>query len=56
MISKPIPPLSGLTGLITTTGCTTVGVANILLLVLISTNTKLWGFYLKSRKVVGYAL
>ncbi len=54
MISKPIPPLNGLNGLVMAIGCTTDGVAGILLLVPISTYTKLWGSYLKSRKVVWY--
>jgi hypothetical protein len=52
MISKHVPPLSGLTSLITTTGCSTVGVDNVLLLILISTYKKLRGSYLKSRKAV----
>jgi len=54
-IFKPIPPLSGLTSLVTTTSCTIVGVVGVLLLFLISTNTKLWGLYLKLGKVGGYA-
>ncbi len=41
MISKPIPPLNGLNGLVMAIGCTTDGVAGILLLVPISTYTKL---------------
>ncbi len=45
MISKLVPPFSGLTGLVTS--CTINGVAIILLLVPISTNTKLGGSYLK---------
>jgi hypothetical protein len=36
MISKPVPPFSGLTGLVK--GCTIDGVARTLLLVPISTN------------------
>jgi hypothetical protein len=52
MISKHVPPLSGLTSLITTTCCTTVGVVSVVLLVLISTYMKLGGLYLKSRKAV----
>jgi hypothetical protein len=44
MIFKHVPPLSGLIGL--------DGVARILLLVPISTYTKLEGSYLKSRKAV----
>jgi hypothetical protein len=39
MVSKPIPPLSGLTGLVMAIGCTTDGIARILLLVPISINT-----------------
>jgi hypothetical protein len=39
MIFKHVPPLSGLTGLVTS--CTIDGVAGTLLLVPISTNTKL---------------
>jgi len=42
MISKPIPPLNGLTSLVTS--CTIDGIVGILLLDLISTNTKLRGF------------
>jgi hypothetical protein len=49
MISKHVPPLSGLIGLITS--YRTVGVARVLLLVLVSTYTKLRGLYLKSRRV-----
>jgi hypothetical protein len=55
MISKLVPPLSGITGLIMATCCTINGVASVLLLVPISKNTKLGGSYLKSRKVVQYA-
>jgi hypothetical protein len=55
MISKPFPPLSGLTSLVVAKGCTINGVVGVLLLVLISTNMKLGGSYLKSRKVVRYA-
>jgi hypothetical protein len=50
MILKPVPPLSGLIGLVI--GYTTNGIAGTLLLILISTNTKFGGSYLKSRKVV----
>ncbi len=50
MISKPIPPLSGLTSLITS--YTTYGVIGTLLLVPISIDTKLKGSYLKSWKAV----
>jgi hypothetical protein len=50
MISKHVPPLSGLSGLII--GYTTNGIVGTLLLVPISTYTKLEGSYLKSRKVV----
>ncbi len=55
MISKLLPPLRGLIGLVMPTSCTIDGVARTLLLVLISRNTKLRGSYLKSRKVVQYA-
>ncbi len=50
MISKLVPPLSGLIGL--KIGCTIDGVIGILLLVPISTYTKLRGSYLKLGKVV----
>jgi len=50
MIYKPIPPLSGLISLVTS--CTIDGIARTLLLVPISTNTKLGGSYLKLGKVV----
>jgi hypothetical protein len=50
MIYKLVPPLSGLTSLITS--CTIDGVIGILLLVPISTYTKFRGSYLKLRKVV----
>ncbi len=50
MISKLVPPLSGLIGLVT--GYTTDDVTKILLLIPISINIKLKGSYLKSRKVV----
>ncbi len=53
-ISKHVPPLSGLIGLILATSCTTNVVVSILLLVLISTYTKLRGLYLKLGKVVWY--
>jgi hypothetical protein len=48
MILKLVPPLSGLTGLVTS--CTIDGVVGILLLVPISTYTKFGGSYLKSGK------
>jgi hypothetical protein len=51
MISKHVPPLSGVIGLVATTSCTLVSVAGVLLLVPISTNMKLGSLYLKSRKV-----
>jgi hypothetical protein len=41
MIFKHVPLLSGLTNLIATKSYTTIGVANVLLLLLISTYTKL---------------
>jgi len=50
MISKPIPTINGLIGLITS--YTTDGVAGTLLLVPISTYTKLGNLYLKSKKIV----
>jgi hypothetical protein len=50
MISKLIPPSSGLTGLVI--GCTIDGVVGTLLLVPISTYTKLGGLYLKLGKTV----
>jgi hypothetical protein len=50
MISKLVPPLSGLTGLVT--GYTIDGIARTLLLVPISIDTKFGGSYLKLRKVV----
>ncbi len=50
MILKLVPPLSGLIDLVT--GCTIVGVDGTLLLVPISTNTKLNGSYLKLEKVI----
>ncbi len=52
MIFKHVPPFSGLTDLLITIGYTTNGVAGTLLLVLISTYTKLGGSYLKSRKAI----
>jgi hypothetical protein len=55
MMPKLVPPLSGLSGLVMAIGCTTNGVVGTMLLVLISTNTKLGSSYLKSRKVVQYA-
>jgi hypothetical protein len=51
MIFKPAPPFSGLINLVMVTSCTTYGV---LLLVPISTDTKLGGLYLKSRKTIQY--
>jgi hypothetical protein len=54
MMPKLVPPLNGLSGLVMATGCTTNGVVGTMLLVLISTNTKLGSSYLKSRKVVQY--
>jgi hypothetical protein len=54
MISKLVPPLNGLIGLVGATSCITYGVVGALLLVLISTYTKLGGSYLKSGKVVQY--
>jgi len=53
MLSKHVPPLSGPIGLVMAIGCTTNGVVGILLLVPISTNTKLGGLYLKSRSWFG---
>jgi hypothetical protein len=50
MILKHVPPFNGLIDLIT--GCTTYGIVGTLLLVPISTNIKLEGSYLKSRKIV----
>ncbi len=50
MISKLVPPLKGLIGLVTS--CTIDGVAEILLLVSISTYTKLGGSYLKLGKAI----
>ncbi len=55
MIFKPIPPISGLISLVVAISCTIDGVASVML-VPISTNMKLGGLYLKSRKVVRYAL
>jgi hypothetical protein len=55
MISKFVPPLNGLIDLVMAIGYTTNGVDGTLLLVPISTNTKLGGSYLKLRKVVQYA-
>ncbi len=50
MISKLVPPFSGLISLVT---CyTTNGVIGILVLVAISIDTKLGGLYLKSRKTL----
>jgi len=50
MISKHVPPLNGLIGLVTS--YTTNGITATLLLVPISTNTKLGGLYLKSNKTI----
>jgi hypothetical protein len=50
MISKLVPPLSGLIGLVI--GCTIDGVVGILLFVIISTYTKLGGSYLKLGKTI----
>jgi hypothetical protein len=50
MILKLVPPLSGLTGLVT--NCTIDSVVGTLLLVPISTHTKLGGSYLKLRKTI----
>jgi hypothetical protein len=53
MISKLVPPLNGLNILVIIIGCTTNGdVFATMLLVLISTNTKFNGLYLKSKKMV----
>ncbi len=41
MILKLVPPLNGLTNLVAIIGCTIVGVDSVLLLVPISTYTKL---------------
>jgi hypothetical protein len=41
MISKHVPPLSGLTSLVVAIGCTIDGVTSVVLLVSISTYTKL---------------
>jgi hypothetical protein len=54
MISKLVPPLNGLIGLVMATRCTIDGVVGVLLLVPISTHTKLGGSYLKSRKAIQY--
>ncbi len=54
MISKLVPPLNGLIGLVMATSCTIDGVVGTLLLVLISAYMKLGGLYLKSSKVVWY--
>jgi hypothetical protein len=53
MISKPVAPLSGLIGLVTS--CTTNGIARTLLLVLISHKHKTWGFIfeIKENNMVG---
>jgi len=55
IISKPGPPLNGLISLVMATGCTIDGVIGTLLLVPISTYTKLGGSYLKFVKAVRYA-
>jgi uncharacterized membrane protein len=52
MISKLVPPLNGLIGLVMATCCTTYGVVRTLLLVPISINTKLGGSYLKLGKAI----
>jgi len=52
MITKPIPPLTGLTSLVMAIGCTTNGIARTLLLVPISIDSKLRGLYLKSGKTI----
>jgi hypothetical protein len=54
MIFKLGQPLSGLTSLVMATCCTIDGVIGTLLLVLISTYTKLGGSYLKLGKSVWY--
>jgi len=51
MISKLVPPLNGLTGLVTS--CTTNGVTGTLLLVLISMDTKLKGLQWNQGKQYG---
>jgi hypothetical protein len=55
MISKLVPPLNGLTGLVMVTSCTIDGVTRILFLVLISIDMKLGSSYLKLGEVVWYA-
>ncbi len=55
MIFKLVPPLNGLIGLVMVTSYTTNGVIRILLLVLISIDTKLKSSYLKLGEVVWYA-
>jgi hypothetical protein len=52
MIFKLVPPLNGLIGLVMVTSYTTNGVIRILLLVLISIDTKLKSSYLKLEEVV----
>jgi hypothetical protein len=52
MISKHVPPLSGLIGLVMAIGCTANAIVGTLLLVPISTNTKLSGLFLKLGKVI----
>jgi hypothetical protein len=47
MILKKFPPLNGLIGLVMPIGCTIDDIVGILLLVPISTYTKLGGSYLK---------
>ncbi len=54
MIFKPAPPFSGLINLVMVISCTTYGVFGVLLLVPISTYTKLGGLYLKSSKTIQY--
>jgi hypothetical protein len=52
MILKPIPPLSGLIGLVMAIGYTTNGVVGTLILDPISIDTKLGGLYLKLGKAI----
>jgi len=55
MLSKLVPPFSGLIGLVMTTCCTIDGVVGTILLVPISANMKLGGSYLKLTKTIRYA-
>ncbi len=55
MIYKLVPPPSGLISLVVATSCTTHGVVGVLLLVPISTYTKLSDLYWKSGKAIWYA-